>query len=114
MKRFIPILFLAVCVSGCITGTPSAATVLTEANDSLIASETILTAADKAGLIPATDRAVIAQAVYVAQTDLTAANANSGSGATASVLAQVQADIAAVVSLRLKYAAPSATTQPAK
>jgi phage terminase large subunit-like protein len=99
-------------INGCATTSPSPTIILTEANDTLAVSETVLTAADKAGLIPASDRAAIAAAVSVAQKDLAVANANSGASMSTSILAQVQTDLDAVVQLRLKYSTP--TTQPAK
>lgn len=103
-------------INGCANAT-NPVTLLTEANDSLAASEVVLTAADKNGLIPAADRAAIAQAVYVAQKDLATANANGGAGVGASVIAQINADLDAVIQLRLKYASPATTpavpsTQP--
>lgn len=112
MLLFIGLATAGLIVQGCQNGTPDNAVILTEANDTLAATETILTALDKQHAIPAADRPVVASAIYVAQRDIAAANAAGSGSATASVLAQIRADLDAAVTLRLKYATP--TTQPNK
>jgi hypothetical protein len=107
------------CIGGCTASTtPDQTTTLTIAADSLAASEVILTAADQLHLIPSSDRPAVAAAVYLAQKDLGAAEASIGQSGWASALAQLNSDLAALVSLRAKYPVPTkpatipTTTQP--
>lgn len=115
MKPFLTALFLtlAFTLSGCGMTATDPIVVLAEANDSLAASETVLTSLDKAHVIPAGDRPAIATAVQIAQKDIAVANAQGNLTSTSSILAQVQADVAAVTTLRLKYKPTVApATQP--
>lgn len=110
---FVGLTALVMSIPGCNPNpAPDAAVILTEANDTLAATETVLTALDKQHAIPAAERPGVAAAVYVAQRDLATANANNGQSATTSVLAQLQADLDSVVKLRLKYIANPTTAVP--
>jgi hypothetical protein len=118
----ISIIALSLFISGCQTSgtpatqpaTPDPTTQLTIAADALAGSETVLTALDQAHVIPAGNRAAVAAAVIVAEKDLAAAQANINSPAAQSLLAQLRADLNAVVQLRTTYAAAApATTKPA-
>lgn len=102
-------LFGCLLIAGCTNTAPDSTVQLTIAADALAVSEQVLTAADQAHVIPAADRPAVAAAVYVAQRDIAAAQANVGNGAAASAIAQVNADLAALVTLRLKYQNKPAT-----
>lgn len=109
---FPAVLFAVLMVIGCASA-PDQTVQLTVAADALAASEVVLTTADQQHLIPASDRAIVAGTVFVAQKDLAAAQASLGQGAFTSAMSQVTADLSALVALRAKYQARP-TTAPGK